>query len=184
MTRNDVTHRAPTHEAGSAFLVSLLALVVITLLGLSITLITQTELQIGANDRTANRVFYAADGALSVSLARALVQADYEAQAYEEDDPSGAALNIRYQIDSSPFYPILDSPCNLCQINDAGNYDNNAYRKINHAVATIATRIGGAGNVVLARNSQATMAEVQPWQSNIEAMLFVDDPDQLKKIKF
>ena len=184
MTPTHISHRTPPHEAGSAFLVSLLALVVLTLMGLSMTLLTQTEMQIGANDRSANRVFYAADGALSVSLARALVQADYEAQAYEESDPTGAALNIRYQIDSSPFYPILDSPCNLCQINDAGNYDSNAFRKINHAVATIATRIGGAQDAVLARNSQATMAEVQPWQSNVEALLFVDDPDQLKKIKF
>ena len=177
-------NRPVDRQGGSAFLVSLLALVVLTLLGLSVTLITQTEMMIGANDRAFNRVFYAADGGISFSMARALVAADYEGRIYDEVDPSGTALNIRYEIDSSPFYPILDSPCNLCQINNAGTYEDNAYRKVNHAVATIATRVGGDQATVLARSSQAAMAEVQPWQSSVEALTFVDDPDQLKKIKF
>lgn len=184
MNRAGTPHPSRAHESGSALLVSLLALIVLTLLGLSVSLITQTEMLIGANDRSANRVFYAADGALSISLARALVRADYEGRLYEEADPSGAALGIRYQIDSSPFYPILDSPCNLCQINDAGTYGDNSYRKINHAVATIATRIGGAQDTVLARSSQATMVEVQPWQSTVAALASIDDPEQLKKVKF
>jgi len=171
-------------EAGSAYLVSLMALMVLTLLGLSVTLISQTEMTLGANDRSINRVFYAADGAISLSMARALVRADYESKAYEEADSSGAALNIRYQVDASAFYPILDSPCNLCQINDAGTYEDDAYRKINHAVAASATRVGGVDATVLARSSQATMVEVQPWQNTVDALVFVDDPDELKKIKF
>jgi len=171
-------------ESGSAYLLSLLVLVMLSFIGAMVVSITQTEVQIGSNDRSVNRVFYAANSSTSLSVARAMVNADYDSKQYEISDPDGAALNIRHQIDDSPFLPILDAPCNLCQINDAGNYAEDAYRKINYAVTTVATRIGGPQEVVLARNSQATMVEVQPWKSSVEALVIIDQPDELKKVKF
>ena len=39
-------------EAGSAYVITLLALVVLTILALSLALVTQTEVQVGSNERT------------------------------------------------------------------------------------------------------------------------------------
>jgi len=54
-------------EAGSAYIVTLLALVVLTILALSLTLVTQSELQIGASEKTINRNFYSDESAMGVA---------------------------------------------------------------------------------------------------------------------
>ena len=51
-------------ETGSAYIVTLLALVVLTILALALAMVTQTEVQVGANEKTINRTFYAADSGL------------------------------------------------------------------------------------------------------------------------
>lgn len=60
-------------ERGSAYIVALLVLVVLSLLGLSLALITQTEVQIGANELTSHRVFYGADSGINIGLANYMV---------------------------------------------------------------------------------------------------------------
>jgi len=69
------THRSS--EAGSAYVITLLALVVLTILALSLALVTQTEVQVGANEKTVNRTFYAADSGLGISVAEILANHDY-----------------------------------------------------------------------------------------------------------
>ena len=60
-------------EAGSAYVITLLALVVLTILALSLALVTQTEVQVGSNERTVSRTFYSADSGLGVAVAEALL---------------------------------------------------------------------------------------------------------------
>ena len=172
-------------QAGSAYIISLLALIVLTMVGLTLTLVTQAEMQIGSNERTINRVFYAADSGLSESTARALVNADHAANTLELGEiHSNPALGLKYNVDVSPFYPILDSPCNLCEINNQGTYSDRAYRKVNHAATSVATRVGGVPETTLAQKTLSTMVEVQPWRWSPEAQLSLDDPTELEKIKF
>ena len=72
------TQRARSRsEAGSAYIVTLLALVVLTILALSLALVTQTEVQVGANERTVNRTFYAADSGVGLAAAEALSSSRY-----------------------------------------------------------------------------------------------------------
>jgi hypothetical protein len=51
-------------QAGSAYIVTLLALVILTILVLTLTLVTQSEVAIGGTEKTTNRAFYAADSGL------------------------------------------------------------------------------------------------------------------------
>jgi len=172
-------------EAGSAYMIVLLALVVLTLLALSLAFLTQTEVQIGANERITNRVFYAAESGIAAATARALVTADYTAHTYTFTDPGTVgALGFKEVVDVSPILPILDSPCNLCEINDAGTYSEKSFRKINHAVTATATRYAGSDTTPLAQKTLTAMIEVQPWKASPEAYLPLDDPTQLAKIKF
>jgi hypothetical protein len=60
-------------ERGSAYIIALLVLVVLSLLGLSLALISQTELQIGANELSAHRVFYGAESGINIALANYMV---------------------------------------------------------------------------------------------------------------
>jgi Tfp pilus assembly protein PilX len=177
--------RARRGEAGSAYMIVLLALVVLTILALSLAFVTQTEVQIGGNERVTNRVFYAAESGIAAATARALVTADYKAHTYTFTEPGTlAGLGLTETVDVSPVLPILDSPCNLCEINDAGTYSEKSFRKINHAVTATATRTAGTSTIVLAQKTLTAMIEVQPWKASPEAYLPLDDPTQLAKIRF
>jgi Tfp pilus assembly protein PilX len=72
-----MNRRQPRHEEGSAYLVTLLLLIVLTLMGLSLALVTSTESQIGANERILERVFYTSDAGVGIAAARILVSSDY-----------------------------------------------------------------------------------------------------------
>ncbi len=182
-TRSRAARRA--QQRGSAYLLTLLALVVLTIIGLSLSVITQTEMQIGANERTVQRVFYAADSGISVAIARALNAFQYQSITYSlRDADTPVALDLRQDVDISPFLPILTSPCNLCEINRGGQYGAQNYHRVNHAVTVVATRRGGPNNTVLAQKTVSAMVDVMPWRPAPEAFLPLSDPEQLKKIKF
>ena len=172
-------------ESGSAYILVLLALVVLTIMGLSLAFMTQTELQIGSNDRVISRVFYAAESGIAAAASKAIVSADYEAHTYIFKEPGTIpGLDFKSSVDVSPVLPILDSPCNLCEINNAGTYSEKSYRKINHAVTAVATRYAGSDTTPLAQKTLTAMIEVQPWKAATEAYKPIDDPVQLAKIKF
>ncbi len=179
------TRRRQAAEVGSAYIVTLLALVVLTILALSLTLITQSEMQIGTNERIVQRIFYAADAGVAASVARALVTNDFSARTILLDEPdSHAALSFTNQISISPLVPILDAPCNLCEINNAGTYSENAYRKIGHALTINAVRIGGPNDTRTAAKTISAMIDFQPWKDPPQAYLPIDDEDALAQIKF
>ena len=186
MPRAEIPH-GPRSENGSAYLVALLALVVITTLGLSLSLVTQTEMRLGANDRTVQRVFYAADAGFSSAVSRALVNADYSSRMFELPDPgAAAAFGFRHDVDVSAFFPILTAPCNLCQVNNSGTYGNKQYFKISHAVSSFAIREGGAADdaTAMARKTLSSMVDIQPIDSTPEAHVAVTDPDESSRILF
>jgi hypothetical protein len=162
--------RTRRRQEGSVFIVALLALVVLSAVGLGVALITQTEMQIGANERTVQRVFYAADAGLETATACALVAADYFAKTLSLPDPDNpTGFDLHHQVETSPFYPILDSPCNLCEINNAGTYEADACRRMNNAVTVYARRVGGVGTIRFAEKPLTTMVEVQPSRVTSEA---------------
>lgn len=170
-------------ESGSAYLVVLLVLVVLTLLGLSLVLITQTEMEVGANERGIQRVFYEADSGVAVATARVLVSNDHRPIVLTFDEP-GAVLNFQSRLDLAPVVPLADAPCNLCEINNAGTYNERAYRRIDNAVTASASRITATDPTPLGLKVVSGMLEVQPWKSSPEDYVAITDPVELAKIKF
>jgi hypothetical protein len=85
-----MSHHSPRRsEAGSAYIIALLVLVVLSILGLSLALISQTEMQIGANDLTAHRTFYGSEGGFNQALARLLtVNSSIAGAGVSGDDPT------------------------------------------------------------------------------------------------
>ena len=173
MRRSTRFHR---RQSGSVYLITLVALLVLTVLGLSIALITQSEMQIGVNERLGQTMFYSAGSGIDVATAKALTVQDLRAMRIDQVVPRTLPnLNVRNRVDVSRFRPLMDSPCDLCQIN-AGS----AYRKLHHQVDATATRIGwqGAPDPVpdgvspLAQKRLEVMISFQPWQLNPQAWIF------------
>lgn len=176
-------------QSGSAYIVTLLVLVVLTIMGLGLALVTQTEMQLGANERTIQKLFYAADTGLEQAAAKALVRADYRRVTYELADPEAdAALpdgqKFWHDVAVTPFYPIQHGPCNLCEINNTGEYGKEPYYKIDYAVTANAERYYGASTDSQGTKDLTSIVEIQPWQLLAEALAPIDDPAALAEIKF
>ena len=154
--------RAPTHQEGSAYLAALLAMVVLSIIGLALSLVTQTEMIIGANQRTVTRVFYEADAGINEATARVLFTRDRRPKTLEIlDSVAPASLKLGSEVEIAQFLPINGSPCNMCQINQGGPQ----YFRVNHVVTSTATRMGnmGTGNEIpQGRKTLAVMVDIQP----------------------
>ena len=180
----------PARHRGSAYVFTLVALLVLTVLSLTLVAVTQSEMILGANEQTRQRVFYAAESGIAIATARALVSNDRSSMEITFDDtpaPSPGVVTPRVtllnRIEISPFYPVLDVPCNFCEINNVGTYRKPSYRKVNHAVTVTASRVGIGGEMV-AQETISTMIEFQPWMVTNDAYDVIDDPAELAKIRF
>jgi len=161
-----------TREAGSAYIAVLLVLVVLTIFALALSLITQTEMQIGSNERTVNRVFYTADSGIEVAKVQVLVSRDFSARTYTITD-SGAALTsgtrqVGTEVRVSDFAKVQEGPCNLCEINQAGAYGAKDYAKTTYYVQSTASRFStldaGTTKEPLAQKTISAMFELQPFE--------------------
>jgi len=153
-------------EQGSAYIVALLLLLLLTVIGLSLSLVTQNELQIGANEKMINRVFYAADSAVSEATSRALILGQFQASSSFTPDagPSPAGLGIEVQRNS---YTRLNSPyCALCEVNQQPGEE--PYRDITYYVDVTAIRRGSAGgSTPLAEKRLNAMIDIQPYKPQL-----------------
>lgn len=182
------THRST--EAGSAYVITLLALVVLTILALSLALVTQTEVQVGANEKTVNRTFYAADSGLGIAVAEVLANHDYSGRTVVLNKVSvgaGSVLstNVADRVTISPAILINQYPCNWCPQNQGGQQ----FFVTTYAVTSTAQRIAWSGGgdppanaTVLGQKTLSGMIEVQPWKPPTDAV--PTDPAALAQVKF
>lgn len=179
-------------EAGSAYIVVLLVLVVLAIFGIALSLITQTESQVGANERTLNRTFYAGEAGIRRAVMRALVKDDHTPQSFfytdSGEDFVGGKLELGTQVDVSAFHPIQVSACNLCEINGEDSYSGKAYKKVTHAVTSRATRFAtlnaGGTKTPIAQKTISAMIAAEPYLASVTSLATVNDPAELAKIKF
>lgn len=157
---------ASPSESGSAFIITLLVLLVLTVVGLTLLLITRTELLLSDNERTIERSFYAADSGVAVATAQILHR--------QKTDPATLAISdvrknvlggteplvrLRDTVRVSRTVPILDMPCDLCQVNSG----DTSFHLINHAVTSTASREAGLDDIPMAETAISAMILIQPW---------------------
>jgi hypothetical protein len=170
----------PAGESGSAYILVLLALLVVSVLGFSLVFITQTEMEIGSNERTIQRVFYGAESGLSIITARLLVDHDGRPTVLEYREP-GATVNIVQRLDLAPVVPIDYGACNLCEINNVGTYQNKAYSQNTNTLTARASRV--VAGKTLATKTVAVMLELQPQQLPLDLFLPIGDEQQLSQVR-
>lgn len=157
-------HRA-SGESGSAYVLVLLVLLVLTLLGLVLAFITQSEVEVGANERTVNRVFYAAEAGVSVAVTDLLVANNHQPLNLTFMDPGSTTLGTHVAIPA--LVQVNSGPCNLCEINQSPNQ----YQAITNELQVTATRFGvdsGGKETVLATKNLDLMVEFQPFSAVLD----------------
>jgi hypothetical protein len=176
--------RAP---CGSAYLAVLLAMIALSAMAFGVALVAGAERRIAASARAVEQLFYAADAGLESATARALAAADYSGRTLRwpvfsgRSDTEGAARS-ELRSTSTPFYPLLEEPCDLCSVNRSGPYGTGAWRRIVFAVTVEAERVTPGGRRT-ARKSLSTLIEVLPWRLPADAYRAAEDPEQLARIE-
>ena len=160
-------------QSGSAYLVALLALVVLSIIGLALALITQTEMQTGASEMTLQRTFYAADSGISRSMARTFSHFDCTPMLGTDfviGDQDLTTLmtssGLREEVAVTAALPINDPPCPLCSINNAGGTEEKGkqdYYEVHHVVTADAQRRVGTDPQRLAQRQVGSFFALQPW---------------------
>lgn len=171
-------------ERGSAYLITLMVLFVLTTLGLSLSVVTQTEILAGAQERVLERTFYAAESGLELSIARALAEGDFGPALHERtrsELEQGQLARIRERVQSSTFFCLGDTPCNLCSVNQGRNYTRR-----NHLLAVNASRHTQedvpADEVTLGRKNLSSMVDVEPYQAVVDCL--ADMPEATSGYRF
>ena len=158
-------------QSGSAYIIALLVLLVLSILGLSLALISQTELRLGANELTAHRALYGSEAGVHLAVARVLtvnssvdnasvtavtpmtftlperrLGLDYTDAAQlrptvVELDPGVGETHFAEQVEVSPFVPIQDTFCDMCPAAEGDVQLLN----VNHALVATSERIAWNG---------------------------------------
>jgi hypothetical protein len=174
MTFTTAAARGRRGERGSAFVVALLVLLVLTIAGLALTLMTQTEMRIGANERETNRTFYAADSGINVSTGRTLWLGASQQQIppillnttqQDKNLSSAPPLTFADQVTVTPLWQLHTDAINKTSTNQN---QQTKYVKATYLVNATATRVGQNGPTAspytqtMAQRVVAAMIAIQP----------------------
>lgn len=148
-------------ERGSAYLFALLVLLVLTVIGLSLAVITQTEVQIGGAEKSAVRVLYGADSGVRVQLASFATVNQALKSRFDIDVATAAGATLTEAIDTAAFLPMFQGPCALCTQN-YGSEDRKF--AVNYVTNAQSRRLGTIGTEEVPQASKliSLMYFVQP----------------------
>ncbi|MDA8020524.1 MAG: PilX N-terminal domain-containing pilus assembly protein [Thermoanaerobaculia bacterium] len=143
-------------ERGSATVIALLVLFLISLLGLGLAMVTSTESMIAANERLSTQSFYAADSGLDLAAVRVILADDTSPLLVQVNGiiPNRAT---RTEFLLETVDPLIDMPCNLCSISVGSGYESDDY-----------------GRRVFSLESEGRRASIN---NDTDARLFLDEDD-------
>lgn len=158
------TVRRSNHESGASYILVLLVLLVVSVVAVALLFVTTTEMRIGANERSMQRTFAAAESGIGFGAARMLVTGDFSERTFSINvDPDGTSpVWRRPSVENCPMYPLIEAPCRLCEINGAGTYGASNYSRSQVSIIVFGRRSGPA-ETVSERRLSATL-DLQPTQ--------------------
>jgi hypothetical protein len=162
---------ARTGEEGSAYLAVLMLLVVLTIIALSLSVITQTEVIIGGSEKQSTRQLYAAHSGVQLAAVYELVNRDSGAHRMTLQERLEALLGgstIADRICTTPFLQIHTGVCNLCMMNQ-----DNDYFAVSYGVTANALRHGDDN--LAARRTVGSLLAIEPWQRSFSGFALGGD---------
>lgn len=162
-------------ERGSAYLLVLLLLLVLTVIGLSLAVITQTEVQIGGAERTATRVLYGSDTGINLQFMLSRFNQSKSGR-YVLDTPLMGGVAGEERVDISDFLPTFTGHCNLC----SSNFGDNSFWMIDYVTNSQSVRVSDPGGENIAQASKliAWMVFISPEQERtVDESIRTYDPD-------
>ncbi len=188
------------HERGSAYIVALMALLVLTIGGLAVTLVSQTEMQVGMNEKVIQRTFYAAESGLSLAssymltvggacqprLQSGLGRPGWAYVAELETDPHVGTFADVATV--SPALVLFKGCCNWCPCQEG---QNDEIHRFNYGLIADSERQTAdptgplaSGYAVIASKTVGAVLDIQPFHASEVAQCMSVDPDIVRRFKF
>lgn len=99
-------------STGSAFVIALMVMVILTFIGLSLAMVTETEMLLGSNERVINRTFYSADSGIAAAVSQLMVTNSFDKLAFgirdQPDRPNQP--QFIHQVETTSLYPVMFQP--------------------------------------------------------------------------
>lgn len=156
-------------ESGSAYLATLLVLVVLTILGLSLAVITQTEVLIGGSEKQVVRQLFNANAGINLATSTEMVSAGSAAHEFtlqtRTESIFGASTTIADVICTTPYVQIHTGICNLCMFNQDAEFSAVQYGVTVRALRTGDTALGTSKTL-------GAVIALEPWKRSIAGFQF------------
>ena len=120
----------PSSADGSAYLLALVSLLVLSLLGGALLLLHQTERSAAGNQVGFTKTLYAAESAVGLALARTLILGRSEPFVLLRDlrwPRDGALASLSEEVEVQRFEVVREQPCELCSLAPAERWLRRAY---------------------------------------------------------
>lgn len=200
MRTSSSRQRTTTSERGSAYIVALLALLVLTIGGLSVALVTQTEMQIGVNERVLQRSFYSAESGLALASSYLLTVGGActptEPSALggtgwdlvTDSETRGPNSELTDVVRVPPALVLVKACCNWCPCQEG---QSDEIHRFNYGLLAESERRAwdGAGAptsgyAVLSRRALGMVLDIQPFHASEVVQCLNPDPDVVRRYKF
>lgn len=139
-----MTSRAHRHQRGSAFILALIVIMLLTILGLSLAVVTETEMQLGSTERTIDRQHFAAESGLWAKVAGLILTNEWKKDSLAiVETPDGTDVSgkhIGYAVESSYAKTVVEG-CPLWT-DCAEDKQSNEFKSSFVLVSSTAQRVG------------------------------------------
>lgn len=175
-SRRSTQASGPGPEEGSAYLAVLMLLVVLTILGLSLSVVTQTEVIIGGNEKQSTRQLYQAESAAQLAIVAKLVDGNTTKKmmilARRDQAMFGGTTSIGDRVCTSQLYPDHVGPSELSTIN-IGKID-----QVSAQFGVTARALRHGGDELAARRELGSLVSLDPVQVTAQDLIPLDEEER------
>lgn len=157
------------HRASSLVFV-LFALLLLTGMGLTLLTMTEGEMLMGNNSLLRERTQLEAENGVHIAAARKVVENESRAVELMLPDPVGgrASQHMVNVIEVEPVSVVAERPCNFCELNNSGTYNEKSFRAVTHDIQSDGVRRGKNQTAEAARQRIALDLQLEPWKTGLD----------------
>lgn len=167
----------PRKRRASALVFVLFALLLLTGMGLTLLTMTEGEMLMGSNTLLRQRTALEAENGVHIAAARKVVENESRAVTVVLPDPAGGRANqlMINAIEIDPVAVVAERPCNFCELNNSGTYNEKSFRAVTHDIESSGVRRAKGQTTEAARQRIALDLQLEPWKTGLDdATLFPD----------
>lgn len=157
-------------ERGASMVFVLFALLLLSAMGLTLMTMTEGEMLMGSNNLLSQRTQLEAENGIHIAAARKVVENDGRSVEVVLPDPAGgrASASMRNAIEIDTVMVVAERPCNFCELNNSGTYNEKSFRAVTHDIESAGVRRAEGRAPEAARQQIGIDLQLEPWKTGLD----------------